>query len=144
MSATELKAFALFSDLGDGEREELAALVEERDLSTGEILFEQGDEADALVLVVRGSVDVSSRRSRERVALGAGAMIGALALFAVGTRETTVVGADASDLLLLRREEFLRFAEDHPRAAFRIAAAVAAEVAQHARASLVCGDARIG
>ena len=144
MSATDLKAFALFSDLGDGEREELAALVEERDLSTGEILFEQGDEADALVLVVRGSVDVSSRRSRERVALGAGAMIGALALFAVGTRETTVVGADASDLLLLRREEFLRFAEDHPRAAFRIAAAVAAEVAQHARASLVCGDARIG
>lgn len=144
MSATDLKAFALFSDLGDGEREELAALVEERDLSTGEILFEQGDEADALVLVVRGSVDVSSRRSRERVALGAGAMIGALALFAVGTRETTVVGADASDLLLLRREEFLRFAEDHPRAAFRIAAAVAAEVALHARASLVCGDARIG
>ena len=119
MNATELKAFALFSDLGDGERDELAALVEERDLSVGETLFEQGDEADALVLVVRGSVDVSSRRSAERVALGAGAMIGALALFSVGTRETTVVGADASDLLLLRREEFLRFAEDHPRAAFR-------------------------
>lgn len=144
MNAIELKAFALFGDLGDSEREELAALLEERDLSIGETLFEQGDEADALVLVVRGSVDVASRRSGEHVALGAGAMIGALALFAVGTRETTIVGADASDLLLLRREEFLRFAEDHPRAAFRIAAAVAAEVAQHARAAVACGDARIG
>jgi len=144
VSATELKAFALFSDLGDDEREELAGLLEERDLSIGETLFEQGDEADALVLVVRGRVELASRRSAEKMAVGAGATIGVLALFAVGTRETSLVGADASDLLLLRREEFLRFAEDHPRAAFRIAAAVAAEVAQHARAALACEDAPIG
>jgi CRP-like cAMP-binding protein len=144
VNATELKAFALFSDLGDGEREELAALLEERDLSIGETLFEQGDDADALVLVVRGRVELASRRSTEQVAVGAGATIGVLALFAVGTRETSLIGLDASDLRLLRREEFLRFAEDHPRAAFRIAAAVAAEVAQHARAALGCGDASIG
>ncbi len=66
--------------------------------------------------------------------VGAGGSFGLLALFAVGARQTSAVGADSSDLLLLRREEFLRFADDHPRAAFRIAAAVAAEVAQHARA----------
>jgi NTE family protein len=144
VNATELKAFALFSDLGEGEREELAALLEERDLSMGETLFEQGDEADALVLVVRGRVELASRGSTEKVEVGAGTTIGVLALFALGTRETSVVGVDASDLLLLRREEFLRFAEDHPRVAFRIAAAVAAEVAQHARAALASGDASIG
>jgi len=144
VNATELKAFALFSDLGDGEREELAALLEERGLSIGETLFEQGDEADALVLVVRGRVELASRRSTEKVAVGAGATIGVLALLAVGTRETSVIGADASDLLLLSREKFLRFAEDHPRVAFRIAAAVAAAVAQHARAALAGGDASIG
>jgi CRP-like cAMP-binding protein len=144
VSATELKAFALFSDLGDGEREELAALLEERDLLIGETLFEQGDEADALVLVVRGRVELASRRSAEKLALGAGTTIGELALFAVGTRETSAVGADASNLLLLRREALLRFAEDHPRAAFRIAAAIAAAVAQRARAALAGGDASVG
>jgi CRP-like cAMP-binding protein len=144
VNATELKPFALFGDLGDGEREELAALLEPRDLSVGETLFVEGEESDALVLVLRGSVELASRRSVEKIAVGAGGTIGLLALFAVGARETSAVGIDASDLLLLRREEFLRFAEDHPRAAFRIAAAVAAEVAQHARAVLTGRDASVG
>jgi len=144
VNAAELKSFALFSDLGDAEREELAGLLEERDLSVGETLFVEGEESDALVLVLRGSVEIASRRSIEKIAVGAGGTIGVLALFAVGARETSAVGVDASDLLLLRREEFLRFAEDHPRAAFRIAAAVAAEVAQHARAALSGGDASVG
>lgn len=143
MSDGDLKPFALFADLGDAEREELASLLEERDLSTGETLFEEGDDADALVLVLRGRVELTCRRSGEKVHAGPGDTIGALAIFAVGSRETTAVGAEASDVRLLRREDFLRFAEDHPRAAFRIAAAVAAEVAQHARAALA-GDASVG
>jgi NTE family protein len=143
VSEGDLKTFALFGDLGDGEREELGALLEERDLSTGETLFEQGDEADALILVLRGRVELASRRSGEKVTVGAGDTIGVLALFSVGSRETSAVAAEASDLRLLRREDFLRFAEDHPRPAFRIAAAVAAEVAQHARAALA-GDASVG
>jgi CRP-like cAMP-binding protein len=143
VSESGLKGFALFGDLGDAEREELAALLEERDLSSGETLFEEGDEADALVLVLRGGVELASRRSDAKVVVGPGDTIGALALFAVGSRETTAVGAEPSDLRLLRREDFLRFAEDHPRPAFRIAAAVAGEVAQHARAALA-GDASVG
>ena len=143
MSDDGLKAFALFADLGDVEREELAALLEERDLSSGETLFEEGEEADALVLVLRGGVELASRRSSEKVVLGPGDTIGGLALFAVGSRETTAVGVEASDLRLLRREDFLRFADDHPRPAFRIAAAVAGEVAQRARAALA-GDDSVG
>jgi CRP-like cAMP-binding protein len=144
VNAAELKAFSLFSDLGDAEREELAELLEERDLSAGETLFVEGEESDTLVLVLRGSVEVASRRSVEKIAVGAGGTFGLLALFAVGTRQTSAIGAGASDLLLLRREEFLRFADDHPRAAFRIAAAAAAEVAQHARAVITSGDASVG
>ena len=144
MSASELKPFALFCDLGDGERDDLDALLERRDLSVGETLFVEGDESDVLVLVLRGSVELASRRSVEKIVVGAGGSFGLLALFAVGARQTSAVGADSSDLLLLRREEFLRSAADHPRAAFRIAAAVAAEVAQHARAVIDGGDASVG
>lgn len=136
MSAAALKRFALFADLGDAEREDLAELLEERDLSPRETLFGEGDEADALVLVLSGRVEIAGPRGGERLAVGPGGTLGALALFSVGLREGDAVGAESSEVRLLRREDFLRFAEDHPRAAFRIAAAVAAEVAQHARAAL--------
>jgi CRP-like cAMP-binding protein len=136
VSAAQLKTFTLFADLGDAEREDLAELLEERELSARETLFGEGDEADALVLVLSGCVEIESPRSGERLSIGPGGAIGALALFSVGLREGDAVGVAESDLRLLRREDFLRFAEDHPRAAFRIAAAVAAEVAQHARAAL--------
>jgi CRP-like cAMP-binding protein len=136
VSAAQLKTFSLFADLGDAEREDLAELLEERELSARETLFGEGDEADALVLVLSGCVEIESPRSGERLSIGPGGAIGALALFSVGLREGGAVGMTESDLRLLRREDFLRFAEDHPRAAFRIAAAVAAEVAQHARAAL--------
>lgn len=136
MSAAQLKTFTLSADLGDAEREDLAELLEERELSARETLFGEGDEADALVLVLSGCVEIESPRSGERLSIGPGGAIGALALFSVGLREGAAVGVAESDLRLLRREDFLRFAEDHPRAAFRIAAAVAAEVAQHARAAL--------
>ena len=136
MSGAALKPFALFAELGDAERDELADLLEERDLSNGETLFEEGDDSDALVLVLSGRIEVASRRKRETISIGAGGTVGALSLFTLGARATTVVGAEESELRLLRREEFLRFAEDHPRPAFRVAAAVAAEVAQHARAAV--------
>jgi NTE family protein len=132
-AASELKRFAIFADLGEGEREELAALLEERDLSAGETLFEEGDDADALLLVLDGRLELRSRRRAEPLSIGAGETMGGLALFAVGTRAVQAMGAEPTALRLLRREDFLRFAEDQPRAAFRIAAALVADVAQHAR-----------
>jgi CRP-like cAMP-binding protein len=138
--ASELKRFALFADLGDSEREELAALLEERELSPGEMLFEAGDEADSLLLVLSGSVEVTSSRRKSRIALGSGETIGGLALFAVGNRGVAAVGSERTEVRVLRREDFLRFAEDQPRAAFRIAAALVAAVAEHARAAVQSVD----
>jgi len=138
--ASELKRFALFADLVDAERDELASLLEEREASAGETLFDEGDEADALLLVLEGRLELKSRCRTETLSVGAGETIGGLSLFAVGTRGVAAVGAEESALRVLRREDFLRFAEDHPRAAFRIAAALASDVAQHARATLPSVD----
>ena len=134
--AADLKRFGLFADLGDAERDELAELLEERDVSAGETLFDAGDEADALLLVVRGRIELARSGRAEKLVVGPGESIGGLALFAVGARGVSAVGLDASELWLLRREDFLRFAEDQPRAAFRIAAALASDVAQHVRGAI--------
>jgi CRP-like cAMP-binding protein len=136
VTASALKAFGPFADLSDGEREEVAERLEERELSPDETLFAEGDEADALVLVVDGCLRLSSGRSRETATLPGGSLLGGFSLFAVGTRETTAVGSERSRVLLLRREEFLRLAEDSPRTACRVATALAAELALQTRQGL--------
>ena len=73
---------------------------------------------------------------RESGVAKAGTSLGELALFAFGTRQVTAVSPTGAQVLLLRREEFRRFLEDVPRAAFRIAEAVLAEVADRAREAL--------
>lgn len=136
MSREALKAFSAFADLSEDEREEIAELLESRSLSRGETLFVEGDDADALVLVTGGSVRVESRRVPGPASLGAGAVLGGMALFAVGARETSASSDERAELLLLRREDFLRLAEDSPRTAGRVAMALAAEMAALVRTAL--------
>jgi CRP/FNR family transcriptional regulator/CRP/FNR family cyclic AMP-dependent transcriptional regulator len=136
VSADALKGFFPFADLSDGERAEIAGLLEERSLSPGETLFVEGDDADALVLVTEGTVQVESRRTRESANLGPGTVLGGLALFAIGVRETSAAGAERAEVLLLRREDFLRLAEDSPRTACRVAMALTADLAATLRGAL--------
>lgn len=136
MSGDPLKGFGPFADLSEGERAEVAELLEERRLSPGETLFVEGDDADAMVLVSEGTLQVESRRTRETTSLGPGAVLGGLALFAIGARETSAYGLDRTEILLLRREDFLRLAEDSPRTACRVAMALSAELAASVRSVL--------
>lgn len=136
MNADALKGFAPFADLSDAERAEVADLLEARSLAPGETLFSEGDDADALVLVTAGVLEVDGRRTRESARLGPGAVLGGLALFAVGAREASAVGGERSEVLLLRREDFLRLAEDSPRTACRVAMALSADLAAALRNAL--------
>lgn len=133
MKGAVLKGFAPFADLSDAERAEIGELLEERRLSPGETLFHEGDDAEALVLIVEGNVKLSSRRAREKAVVGGGTVLGGFSLFAVGAREASAVGVDRAEVRLLRREDFLRLAEDSPRTAWRVAAALAAELAGQTR-----------
>jgi len=136
VSGESLKGFAPFADLSEAERDEVADLLEERSLSPGETLFVEGDDAEAMVLVAGGTVQIESRRVPGPASLGAGAVFGGMALFAVGARETSASGAERAEVLLLRREDFLRLAEDSPRTAYRIAMALSAEMAGLVRNAL--------
>jgi CRP-like cAMP-binding protein len=133
VSGEALKAFAPFADLSEAERTELGDLLEERHLSPDETLFVEGDDAEAVVLIVDGALRISSARTPESASFGGGTVLGGFALFTVGTRETTAVAAERSRILQLRREEFLRLAEDSPRTAYRVATALAAELAAQTR-----------
>jgi CRP-like cAMP-binding protein len=140
VSGDELKAFGPFADLSEAERGEIVELLEERRLSPGETLFVEGDDADSLVLVHEGTLQIESRRSRESATFGPGAVLGGMALFAIGARETSAAGMDRAEVLLLRREDFLRLAEDSPRTACRVAMALSADLAASVRGALASVD----
>ena len=136
MSAVDLKRFALFEELSEEEREVLADEVERIELEPGDVLFREQDEASGLVLVVDGRVRLESSRAGELGSVGPGTALGAVSLVAVGPREVSAVAESACSILLLRRSTFRRLVEDAPRAACRLAEAIARDAAALLRAGL--------
>ncbi len=50
-----LQDFLLFSDLSTSDQEILSSFCQEKYLSDGEVLFEEGEEAQAMYLILQGS-----------------------------------------------------------------------------------------
>lgn len=134
MTPKDLKPFEVFSELSDGECETLLGFLENRDLSHGETLFAEGDEAESLVLIVRGELGLTDPTG-ERGVLYSGESFGEFALFSFGQRALTATSRGKSEVWLLRREDFRRLIDDYPRTAFRIAERVLEETADRVRAA---------
>lgn len=130
MRPDELKRFGLLAELSEEERELLVEILEERELPDGKSVFREGMEADGLVLLHAGQLKLKSRRAGDVIGtLEAPQHLGAAALFTLGKREVTALAEGPATVWLLSRSGLARLLEDAPRAAFRIAEAVAAELA---------------
>lgn len=136
MSAESAKSFAPFSDLIDEELELVTSLLEERELVAGEVLQNEGDEADGLILLAEGMLALSNTRAGELGTLGPGRHLGDTSLAALGLRELTLVATEPSRVLLFTRSAFLRLSEDAPRAATRILEAIMRDLAATVRSGL--------
>ena len=106
----------------DADVSELAATLDRADIVTlapGEVLFAEGDDADAAYLVVSGRVRVI-RRDRDGSIVepvgevGTGELIGEHALLADAPRNATVVAARRSQLARLPRSGFEALLLAHP------------------------------
>lgn len=89
-------------------------------LQTGELLFEEGEPADAGYVVQAGAVVLQSSRDRMRsdaVVASAGALIGETALIVDTLRPATATAAQPTTLLRIPRAVFLRMLEGEPGAA---------------------------
>jgi len=129
VSPDALKHFGLLAELSEEDREILAEILEERTLLDGKSAFREGAEADGLVLLQSGRLKLKSRRAGDVIGtLEAPQHLGAASLFAVGKREVTALAQGPTTILLLSRSGLARLLEDAPRAAFRIAEAVAGEL----------------
>lgn len=130
MKPSDLKPFALLAEFSDDDRDALVELLEVRELPSGKSAFREGAEADGLVLLAEGTLNLKSKRYGGFVGtLTAPYHLGAASLFAMGKREVTALADGPCTIWTLPRSGLSRLSEDAPRAAFRLAEAAIVEMA---------------
>jgi CRP-like cAMP-binding protein len=124
-AAAELVGFLagvpLLEGIPEPELADLAALLRRRDLPAGEVLWRQGDEARAMVLIVDGRVSVSLRlpgdRAVEVASMGRGEVLGEIPLLDGGRHSATARVAEPATVLSLSRADFgVLISRRHPTA----------------------------
>ena len=130
MKQDVLKRFSLLHEFSDEERDALTEVLEKRILPSGKSVFREGSEAEGLVLLEKGNLQLKSRRTGSIVGvLEAEDHLGAASLFMMGKREVTALADGPCTVWTLSRSGLSRLLDDSPRAAFRLAEAVAGELA---------------
>jgi len=120
----------LLSRLPDASRARLSAAASPTEVRAGELLFAQGDAADDAYVVTAGQLDVEIDGVAVRT-LGAGAVLGELALLTGGARSASIRARRDSHLLRVGRDDFERVVGGDPQA-LRILATTLAEQLQDA------------
>ncbi len=124
-----LSELALFSDLQAGQLEELASVVQWRNLDDGETLMEQGESASSMFFVCQGSLSVVVQ-SKTVATLGIGEPVGELGLFSEDRRSATVVATSSSLLGMITREDMENLVEEVPGIALRLCRAMSRRLAE--------------
>ncbi len=106
-------------------------------LPGGSILFRQGEQGEALYLVVSGRLVVLAEgRSGEPVLVaeaGVGETVGEMALISGETRSATVMALRDSEVLEITRRDFERILERYPSVALPLARDLSARLSQRLR-----------
>jgi CRP-like cAMP-binding protein len=123
-----LRRVSLFAELAADELAALAAGLQRRRYRRGQVIFRQGDPGTSLYLIDSGAVKIliTTPEGKGLVLrlLAAGDFFGELSLLDGEPRSADAIAQTACDLLLLRREDFLRFLEARPAVAASLLAAV--------------------
>ena len=99
----------------------LAIGAESRYLHDGNVLFSQGEVAEAGYVVQEGLLSLGPvRRAGEELTVGPGTLLGELALLTETTRPVTAIAVEPSTVIRIPRTLFLKMLEGYPEAAVRL------------------------
>jgi CRP-like cAMP-binding protein len=123
------------SMLGRGALRILAIGAESRYVHSGDTLFRAGEEADSGYVVQEGSFTLTPRvvDDGDSVKVGAGTLLGELALFTETTRPVTATAREPSTVLRIPRALFLKMLDGYPEAAARLRDILATRIAESER-----------
>ena len=124
--------------LGTAALRMLAIGSEQRDVARGDLLFNEGDDADAGFIVQRGAFRIENGAGAEIVA-GPGTLIGELALVVAMQRPSTATALEHCSVIRVARSLFQRVLESDPAAARRLRDEFAGRTSQIASDILMAG-----
>lgn len=125
-----LRSLSLFVNLTQGELQIVDGLLHERDYIAGEVIFDEGEEGQAIYIVAAGEVLICRQGQGDagRVAqLGPGTFFGELALLDNSPRSAQARAATACRLIVFFRDDFVGLLDTHA----RISSKISRELARH-------------
>jgi len=130
-----LKNFYLFTGVTSKDLEALEAIAERKSYIAGDLVYGEGDVADALFIIEMGAVDIVPR-GKEMVftTIGSGQGFGELAFFERGKRPASASARERTYLLRIPFERFSKVLADRPELALIVYRNVCAFFAKHFRA----------
>jgi len=116
-----LKNFYLFTGVTSNDLEALEATVERKDYIAGDLVYSEGDVADALFLIGMGAVDIVPK-GKEMVftTIGSGQGFGELAFFEGGKRPASACTRERTYLLRISFERFSKVLAERPELALLV------------------------
>jgi len=130
-----LKNFYLFTGVTSKDLEALEAIAERKSYIAGDLVYGEGDVADALFIIEMGAVDIVPR-GKEMVftTIGSGQGFGELAFFERGKRPASASARERTYLLRIPFERFSKVLADRPELALIVYRNGCAFFAKHFRA----------
>lgn len=127
-----LKNSALFGSLTPLELKIVDGLMHERRYLADEVVFDEGEEGQALYLVMAGQVRIT-HGPRLVASLGPGAFFGDLALLDDSPRSAQARAAEPSELAVFFRADFLSLMETDAVIGYKISLALARHLGRRLR-----------
>jgi uncharacterized membrane protein len=128
MTVEAIRSVPLFASLHDEAAQELLTLLQGRDVASATALFHAGDKGDSMYLIQSGRVRISvnDEDGHEIVLaeLAQGDFFGEMALIDGKQRAAGAMVIEDAHLLMLSRENFLRFINSNPGVALEMLSAV--------------------
>ena len=131
-----LRRIPLFAKLSPRELRIVDGLVHQREYQAEEVIFDEGEEGQAIYIVIEGEVFIGRQGMGEagRIAIiGPGGYFGDMALLDNMPRTAQARATKATSLAVYFREDFLALMETHARIASKIALQLARTMGQRLR-----------
>jgi CRP/FNR family cyclic AMP-dependent transcriptional regulator len=132
----KLHALSLFVDLSPAELEIVDGLLHERTYLKDEVIFDEGEDGQAIYIVLDGQVEINrlSSPGAGRVAtIGPGTFFGELALLDDAPRSAQARAATACELVVFFRDDFVSLLETRAHIASKISRQLARHIAARMR-----------
>jgi len=128
MTLEAIRSVPLFGSLNDEEALELLTLLQGRDVTSGTSLFHAGDKGDSMYLIQSGRVRIAVNDEDGHqiilAELAQGDFFGEMAIIDGKQRAAGASVIEDAHLLMLSRENFLRFINSNPGVALEMLSAV--------------------